>query len=80
MEDLIQQNFDDNLYFQLNENRDCSTKTRKNDKDIPLISKRGKEEDQFQSKFDTQLADAALRQASNAGFLISPNKNLLLEQ
>ena len=48
-------------------------------KDTELLSRRG-EEDKLQSRYDAQLADAALRQASNAGFLVSPSKSLLLNR
>ena len=41
-------------------------------------SRKGKKEDLLQFQFDAKFADAALRQASSAGFLVSPTKKLLL--
>ena len=42
-------------------------------------SRKGKKEDSLQFQFDAKFADAALRQASNAGYLVSPTKKLLLD-
>ena len=42
-------------------------------------SRKGKKEDSLQFQFDAKFADAALRQASSAGFLVSPTKKLLLD-
>ena len=41
-------------------------------------SRKGKKEDSLQFQFDAKFANAALRQASTAGFLVSPTKKLLL--
>jgi len=34
----------------------------------------------LQSKYDTRLADAALRQAAEGGYLVSPTRAFLLER
>lgn len=54
--------------------------SRQSNKPQTLPSRKKHKGGQLQSKFDTRLADAALRQAAEGGYLMSPTRAFLLER
>ena len=80
MESAAQQSFDANNFSpQPYAHRNALASAQSN-RGNNLASRKGKKDDIIQSKYDTRLADAALRQAAEGGYLISPSRAFLLER
>jgi len=78
METLVPEIFNHNSFPLVSEEQPKQFQSHPDNKHH-FHSRKGKKEDSLQFQFDAKFADAALRQASNAGFLVSPTKKLLLK-
>ena len=79
METLMQSDYETNLLTAASDEQPYTASTERHHKKIPVSSRKGKIEETFQCKYDARLAEAALRQASSSGFLVSPSKHLILK-